>query len=129
MGSFPLLLCGFLLAGSVAVSQTVQDLSKAAAENWFSYSGSYSAQRHTLLKQVRTANVRSLTAKWIYHLARAEELEAVPVVAEGVMYVSQPNEVDALDARSGRLIWQYRRTAEGRGRNRGVAIYQRKVYL
>jgi alcohol dehydrogenase (cytochrome c) len=129
VGSFPLLLASLLLAASAACSQTDQDLLKADPANWFSYSGSFSAQRHSLLKQIDTGNVRSLMVKWIYHIARAEELEGVPVVANGVMYVSQPNEVDALDARSGRLIWQYRRTGEGRGRNRGVAIYEHKVYL
>ena len=47
-----------------------------------------------------------LVASWVYHVPGASRLESVPVVVDGVMYVSQPNEVYALDGRSGRLIWQ-----------------------
>jgi alcohol dehydrogenase (cytochrome c) len=73
--------------------------------------------------------VDSLTVKWIYHVPRAQELEGVPIVSNGVMYVTQPNEVEALDARSGRLIWRYQSSIAGAGHNRGVAVYERKVYL
>ena len=81
------------------------------------------------MKQIHTGNVDSLSVKWIYHVPHAEELEGVPVVANGVMYVSQPNEVEALDARTGRVIWQYQRPGQARGHNRGVTVYDRKVYL
>jgi len=124
-----LLLASLLFAALNSAAQSYRDLLKGDPANWFSYSGSFGAQRHSLLKQIHTGNVENLMVKWIYHLARAEELECVPIVANGVMYVSQPNEVDALDARSGRLIWQYQRAAAGRGHNRGLAIYERKVYL
>jgi alcohol dehydrogenase (cytochrome c) len=118
-----------LLLSAIARPQSYQDLVKSDPSNWLSYSGGFSAQRHSLLKQIHTGNVQNLVAKWIYHLPRAEELEAVPIVSNGVMYVSELNEVDALDARTGRLIWQYQRNAEGRGHNRGIAIYEHKVYL
>ena len=122
-----LLLCLFLCAASAAAQVTYQDLLKADANNWLSYSGSYGAQRHTALKQIHTGNVESLMTKWIYHLEGSRRLEAVPVVVNGVMYVSQPNEVTALDARSGRLIWRYQRTvANAQGVNRGVAVYGNK---
>ncbi len=121
----------FLLFAAVSsvLAQTDQDLVKADPSGWFSYSGSFHAQRHVTPKQIHTGNVDSLALKWIYHVPRAEELEGVPVVANGVMYVSQPNEVEALDARTGRLIWQYQRPGPARGHNRGVAVYDRKVYL
>ena len=118
-----------LVLAAAAKPQSYQGLVKPDPSNWLSYSGGFSSQRHSLLKQIHTGNVRTLVAKWIYHLPRAEELEGVPVVSNGVMYVSQLNEVDALDARTGRLVWQYQRNAEGRGHNRGVAIYEHKVYV
>src|SRR5690349_20929804 len=107
---------------------TMQDLARPGAANWLSYSGSYAAQRHSLLKQVHTGNAGTLTAKWVYHLAGPGHLEAVPIVANGVMYVPQGNDVDALDARTGRVIWQYRREPVN-GRNRGLAISGNKVYI
>jgi len=120
-----------IAAASAATAQvTYQDLVKADSHNWLSYSGSYNSQRHTSLKQVHTANVQDLMTKWIYHIEGSRRLEAVPVVVNGIMYVSQPNEVHALDARSGRLIWQYQRGgANPRGANRGVAVYANKVFM
>ncbi len=118
-----------LCAVSIGFAQSNQDLEKAGPADWLSYSGSFTSQRHSALKQIDTGNVGGMTVKWIYHMPRAEELEGVPVVSNGVMYVSQPNEVSALDARTGRLIWQYQTTAQGRGHNRGVAVYDHKVYF
>src|SRR5262249_3082832 len=118
-----------LAPAAVSQSQSYQDLLKADPANWLSYSGTYSAQRHSLLKQIHSGNVQSVVAKWIYHVPHSEELEGVPVVADGVMYVPAPNEVEALDARTGRLIWQYQRNLAGRGHNRGLAVYEHKVYL
>ena len=46
------------------------------------------------------------------------------------MYVTQPNEVYAIDARSGRQIWEYHRVpARQKGPNRGVAVWNDKVYF
>ena len=124
-----LALSSLVLTGSITFSQSFQDLVKPDPSNWLSYSGSFAAQRHSALKQIHTGNVDTLTVKWIYHVARAEELEGVPVVSNGAMYVSQANEVDALDARTGRLIWRYQRAARRGGKNRGLAVYERKIYF
>ncbi|MBL8179964.1 MAG: PQQ-dependent dehydrogenase, methanol/ethanol family [Bryobacterales bacterium] len=121
-----------LLAAALVLHAQVsyQDLKNAGPANWLHYNGQYHSQRHSLLKQVNTANVKNLAAQWIYHLRGAERLESVPIVVNGVMYVSQPNEVHALDARTGRLIWQWNREpALQNGPNRGVAVYANKVYI
>ena len=118
-----------LFAGSSAVAQiTYQDLMKADSTNWYSYSGSFNSQRHSTLKQIDTGNVKDLATKWVYHVVGPGQLEAVPIVSDGVMYVSQPNEVHALDARTGRLIWKYQRAAPA-GRNRGLAVGGNRVFL
>ena len=116
---------------AVAVAQvTFSDLRTADPRNWLSYSGSYDAQRHSLLKDIHTANVGDLVAKWVYHVPGASRLESVPIVVDGVMYVSQPNEVYALDGRTGRRIWDYQhQPALRKGPNRGVAVYGNKVYV
>jgi hypothetical protein len=94
---------------------TEQNLLKPDPNDWLQYSGTYDAQRHSLLKQIDTTNVQQLQTKWAYHMAGAADLEAVPIVVDGVMYVSQYNRVDALDGRTGRLIWQYQRQPPARG--------------
>ena len=117
----------FCISGTAQV--TYDDLRKADPQNWLSYSGSFHAQRHSLLNQIDTGTVGDLVASWVYHVPGASRLESVPVVVDGVMYVSQPNEVYALDGRSG-LIWQYQhQPALRRGPNRGVAVFGNKVYV
>jgi alcohol dehydrogenase (cytochrome c) len=121
-------LAAFVLGAAAQVSY--QDLKNADARNWLSYSGSYHAGRHSLLSQINTNNVQTLVPKWIFHVPRAETLECVPVVVDGVIYVTQSREVYALDARSGRQIWSYRYPSpEGMGDNRGVAVYENRVYF
>ena len=119
-----------LLPASAAGQVTYQDLLKADPSNWLTYSGSYNSQRHSLLKQINAGNAQELTPKWIYHVPGSGRLESVPIVVDGVMYVSQPNEVFALDGRTGRVVWKYRHEpALGKGPNRGVAVYANRVYF
>ena len=115
---------------SLTAQVTYDDLLKADPKNWVHYSGQYHAQRHSLLKQVHTGNAKDLVPKWIFGVPAARRLQTVPIVVDGVMYLSQPNEVYALDARTGRQIWDYhRQPALQRGPNRGVAVYGNKVYM
>ncbi|MEP7361774.1 MAG: PQQ-dependent dehydrogenase, methanol/ethanol family [Acidobacteriota bacterium] len=119
----------FVCAAALA-QVTYKDLRTADPRNWLSYNGSYNSQRHSLLNQVTNENVGDLVAKWVYHIPGASRLESIPVVVDGVLYISQPNEVYALDGRSGRLIWEYHHEpALRKGPNRGVAVYGNKVYV
>ncbi|MEX2264345.1 MAG: PQQ-dependent dehydrogenase, methanol/ethanol family [Bryobacteraceae bacterium] len=127
--STPLTVLFFLYLVHASAQVTYQDLLKADPSQWLTYQGPYNGQRHSLLGQIHKGNVKSLTPKWIYNVPGASRLQSVPVVVDGVMYVSQPNEVHAIDGRTGRLIWQYRRQARERGPNRGVAVYGNKVYF
>ncbi|MEJ7606247.1 MAG: PQQ-dependent dehydrogenase, methanol/ethanol family [Bryobacteraceae bacterium] len=107
-----------------------RQLLEASSSNWLHYNGSYDSRRHSPLNEVNLANVDSLVAQWIFRVPGATRLQSVPIVADGVMYVTQPNEVYALDARSGRQIWEYHRIpARQKGPNRGVAVWGDKVYF
>jgi alcohol dehydrogenase (cytochrome c) len=123
-----------LLANLVALAAfgqvSYERLVKADPRDWLTYHGPYHAQRHSLLAEIHRGNVRDLVPKWVFHVPGASRLETVPIVVDGVMYVSQPNEVYALDARTGRLIWEYHHQPQyHRGPNRGVAVYGNKVYF
>ena len=67
-------------------------------------------------------NVGRLQAKWIFHLTGARDLEAPPIVYKGVMYVGQYNRVHALDAATGRLIWEHFRQPANVEWQRGIGI-------
>ena len=85
---------------------TYDDLLKGGSAKLAELLGELPFQRHRLLNRSTRASGRSCR-RWIYHIPGASRLESVPVVVDGVMYMSQPNEVYALDGRSGRLIWEY----------------------
>ena len=77
------------LAHALSAQVTDAQLLKPNPENWLQYSGSYNAHRHSPMKQITPDNVAKLQAKWAYHLVGQQHIQAVPVVADGVMYISQ----------------------------------------
>lgn len=117
---------------------TSSRLLRAAEEpqNWLTYSGTYFSQRHSPLKQVDPANVKNLEMKWVFQAQSLNSFSATPLVVDGVMYLTQaPNDVVALDAKTGRTFWIYRYTPSP-GRlccrglvNRGVAILGDTLFL
>ena len=103
--------------------------------DWLTYNGNDSGNRYSPLKEINTANVSSLKLKWIFPI-QCFGLETTPLAGDGVLFVTGPNQVFALDALTGSVIWQYSRPAsEGMvgdaklGTNRGVAILRDKVFF
>jgi len=118
------------LALSAYGQVTYQDLLKSPSANWLTYHGDYRAQRHSPLTQIDAKNISRLAPKWTYHVEGANRLEAVPIVFEGVMYVTDSNAVYAIDARTGKAIWSYKdQFAAKQAVNRGVAILGDSVYF
>lgn len=111
-------------------------LVKPAGNNWTSYNGDYTGQRYSRLRGINATNVAHLRPAWVFHPGNSSMLEVTPVVYNGVMYVTAANSVSALDARAGRVLWQYER-AVSHGliddaavhKNRGVGIWRNRVYL
>ena len=73
---------------------------------------------------------------WVYQVNSLQKLEATPLVADGIMYISEPpSNVTALDTRTGRPLWRYRRVYPEDIRvccgevNRGVAILGDLIYV
>ena len=104
--------------------------------DWTSYDGGPSGNRYSPLEQINTNNVQKLAPAWVFPVANAPRLEVTPVVVDGVMYVTGPNEAYALDAVAGRQIWAFRTprtpgllSEAGGGANRGVAISGDRVFM
>jgi alcohol dehydrogenase (cytochrome c) len=105
-------------------------------ESWLTHSGSYSSQRYSTLDQINRENVAELQPAWIYQIKASDPFEASPLIADGVMYLSEPpSDVTALDLMTGRPLWTYRRslpegiiTCCGRV-NRGVAVLDDQVIV
>jgi alcohol dehydrogenase (cytochrome c) len=127
-----------ICAGQTFGQVTFQRLLDSSKEpqNWLTYSGDYAGHRYSGLDQVSTANVRSLAPKWVYQTMAVGKLETTPLVVDGILYgTGQDDRAFALDARTGRPIWQYQRTLPSDIRpccgrvNRGLAILGNKVFM
>jgi alcohol dehydrogenase (cytochrome c) len=101
----------FLLTWLILIGQVTADTLVRAADqpkNWLTYSGTYSGQRYSTLTQIDRANVKNLEMKWLLQNQVAGPWESSPLVVDGIMYLTQrPNDVIALDARTGRIFWNY----------------------
>jgi glucose dehydrogenase len=103
--------------------------------DWLTYNGNESGNRYSPLRQINLANVASLKLKWVFPISYFG-LEVTPLAADGVIYVTGPNQVFALDALTGSLQWHYSRPPSAGmsgdaalGTNRGVAILRDKVFF
>ena len=108
---------------------------RSEPHNWLTYSGTYDGQRHSALSQINSGNVGNLRVQWVQQSGHSESTQTSPIIVDGVMYITEPpNVVKALDARSGTVIWSYRKTIPDDLRlccgrvNRGVAVLNDLVY-
>jgi alcohol dehydrogenase (cytochrome c) len=127
-----------LLASSLWAQLPYERILNAAKEpgSWLTYSGTYGAQRYSTLDQIHRGNVKGLRPAWIYQIKSRQNFEVSPLVVDGIMYITEPpSDVTALDLRTGRPIWSYRRTLpEGViaccGQvNRGVAMLDDQIFV
>ena len=116
-------------------SVTKARLQNPEPANWLMYRGNYEGWGYSPLSQINTENVKNLAPVWSFSTGVVEGHESPPIVNDGFMFVSTPeNQVLALDARQGDLLWRYKRELPDDLRqlhptNRGVALYEDKVYL
>ena len=121
---------GFGLSALLGAQVRYEDIRKSPGNDWLTYAGDYQGTRHSPLTQINRDNAGSLVPKWVYRVEGATKLETTPLVYEGVMYVTNSNEVHALDARTGRRIWQYRDDKAASQRvNRGAALLGDRVFF
>ncbi len=115
--------------GQASSSLPAQGLEPSAilkpSGQWPTFNGDYSGRRYSTLDQINTRNVQELTLAWAY-MGNSVALKSTPLMVNGVLYFTVPNNVWAVDARTGRRIWHYEYPdLEGGDRigNRGVGMY------
>jgi alcohol dehydrogenase (cytochrome c) len=131
---FLLSLCPGILVAQVSYERLT--LAGREPENWLMYSGTYMSQRYSALDQIAPANVRTLEQKWVFQAESLQKFETTPLVLDGIMYLTQPpNDVVALDARTGRIFWiyQYKPAPDSKpccgAVNRGLAILGDTLFM
>src|SRR5438067_8681993 len=128
------MICSYALHAQVAYDRLLD--SAQDARNWLIYSGNYASTRFSRLAQITPANVRNLELKWMYQAAATGAWQTSPLVVDGIMYITQrPNDVVALDAKTGRPFWMYRHQFTEDtlvccgANNRGLAILGDTLYM
>ena len=106
VGVAAVLSAGLFAAGANGQGITFADIAHPKAGEWPSYNGHLSGNRHSPLDLINIANVSQLAPKWTFPIGGARALQVTPVVVDGIMYVTAVNEARALDAQTGRQIWQ-----------------------
>ncbi|MBB6262024.1 alcohol dehydrogenase (cytochrome c) [Paenochrobactrum gallinarii] len=82
------------------------------AEEWLQWRGTYDNHGYSPLDKINKDTVKDLQLAWAWPMAEAGIQETVPLIHDGIMFLQTSNAVvEALDAKTGDLIWQYRHVA------------------
>ena len=113
---------------------TAERLKNPEDANWLMLRRTYDGWGYSPLEQITPANVGKLKPVWVFSTGEARVHESALLVNNGVMFVTSPNnQVIAINARTGNVLWRYRRprppgASVPHDTNRGVALYGDKVY-
>src|SRR6185503_7995271 len=114
---------------------TAERLKNPEAGNWLMIRRTYDGWGYSPLDQITPANVARLRPVWSFATSEPRVHEAAPLINNGVMFVSTPNnQVIAIEAKTGNVLWRYRRPrAAGalvpHDTSRGVALFDDKVFF
>jgi alcohol dehydrogenase (cytochrome c) len=108
-------------------------LQHPVSADWLMWRRTYDAQGYSPLRQIDRSNVKQLRAAWSWALPQSAN-EITPLVHDGVMFIYSGPAVQALDAASGTLLWQYQRQLPGgaaslfASHGKSLAIFADKVF-
>ena len=111
------------------------DLRSPPAGEWLNPRGNLGSWGYSPLSQINTENVHRLELAWVWGMEDGTRSQPAPLIRNGVMFLPNwGNTVQALDAVTGELLWEYRRTfpegmSGGRGRVRTLAVWEDMIYL
>ena len=126
---------GLTVAGEVPNYVPVTDamLRNPPDGDWLMIRRNYQAWSHSPLIEITPGNVQRLRLAWVWAMREGGANEPTPIVHDGVIYlVNTGNLVQALDGRTGELIWEHSVGPEaiiGQGAMRSMALYQDKLFL
>lgn len=113
---------------SLIPNTAIESVMNPREGEWATYYGNHNGNRYSPLHQITKENVAKLQPKWVYTLP-SPGLQTTPLVKDGIMYVTAPGQVCAVDARVGREIWCHTNSGKKTSDpNRGVAILHDRVF-
>ena len=131
------------LAGAALHAQIVSvdpdTIGKEPVTNWPTFNGDYSGKRYSTLTQIGPANLDRLEPQWVYRIAEVGAqrgapvpiIKCTPLLVNGVLYLTIPDHLWALDARTGKELWHYEWVDHGGHLigQRGVGIWKTTVFI
>ena len=132
------ILCLVCLPAVLFAQELTPDaLKHPPSDTWPTYNGDYSGRRNSPLTQVNPSNVGDLGLQWIYRTADTElsgfagSIKSTPLLVKGVLYFTMPDNVWAVDARTGSQIWHYKYPSNPGVHigSRGVGMYGHWLYF
>ncbi len=128
----PQSLRGLILKGDIPnyVPVTDEMLRNPEAGDWLMVRRNYQGWSYSPLTQVTRDNVKNLRLAWVWAMSEGGVNEPMPLAHNGILYlVHTGNIVQALNGRTGELIWEYRAGPDQGGAMRNLAIYQDKLFV
>jgi alcohol dehydrogenase (cytochrome c) len=118
-------------AGAQGLDPT--ELLKPPKNSWPTHNGDYSGRRFSSLRQINKDNVGFLAMAWAFQtdVSTGPGLKSTPLLVDGTLYFTEPDDVWAVDARTGQQNWHYHyRKNEGLHiGQRGLGMYKEKLYF
>jgi len=128
----PQSLKGLILKGDIPnyVPVTDEMLRNPDAGDWLMVRRNYQGWSYSPLTQITRDNVKNLRLAWVWAMSEGGVNEPMPLAHNGILYlVHTGNIVQALNGRTGELIWEYRAGPDVGGAMRNLAIYQDKLFV
>jgi alcohol dehydrogenase (cytochrome c) len=111
-----------------------EQLWKSKTGDWLTWRGGHRTQSYSPLSEINKESVDKLSVAWAWSLPVGTN-EIAPLVHDGVIFIQSSNEVQALDALGGDLLWRYVRDLEPKYRgsinslHRSISIYGNNIYI
>ena len=122
-----------LVCGVAIIAQSVDPamLLKPPVDSWPTYHGDYSGQRHSKLTAITPGNVNQLTLAWAFATNQTQQIKGTPILVNGVIYLTTPDNIWAVDGRTARQLWRYTYPPNDAFHigHRGAAVYKDSVFL
>ena len=106
-------------------------LTHPSRESWPTYHGDYSGRRHSNITQITPQNVSYLSLAWAFQTNQNAAIKSTPLLVDGILYFTVPDNIWAVDARSGHMLWHYNKPTDDGDHigQRGVAMYKGWLYF
>jgi alcohol dehydrogenase (cytochrome c) len=123
--------CLLLCTPRASAQSADQRLVSPPADSWLTYHGEYNGQRHSKLAGITPENIGKLEQVWRFQTGQNQAIKASPILSDGILFLTAPDHLWAMDARTGKELWHYQHPPNSAFHigHRGAAVFKDTVYL